>query len=131
MNGSNDGPYATEAKERWGDTEAYQESARRTKQYSDADWATIHGQQEAIEAGFAEAMAAGAPADGERATDLAEEARLHIDRWFYPCSRAMHSALAQMYTADERFRKHYDDRAEDLAGYVSDAIRANEARADV
>jgi hypothetical protein len=121
-------PYEAEVKERWGDSDAYQESSRRTKLYSSEDWKTIKAQQEAIEAGLAEATVAGAPADGERATDLAEEARVHIDRWFYPCSHAMHSSLADMYTADERFKANYEMRAEGLAEYVVAAIKANHAR---
>jgi hypothetical protein len=117
--------YDGEVRERWGDTESYRESARRTKRYTEADWVQIKGEAEAIESGFASALAAGEPADGERALGLAEAARAHIDRWFYPCSPRMHSALADMYTADPRFRAHYDDRVEGLAEYVSSAIKAN------
>jgi len=118
--------YEAEARERWGGTDAYQESARRTKRYTKEDWARINAAQEGIEAGFADAMAAGDPPEGERARHLAEQARLHIDRWFYPCSHRMHAGLAEMYVADPRFRAHYDDRAPGLAGYVAAAIRANE-----
>ena len=118
-----------EVQERWGDTDAYRESSRRTRQYSDEDWRTIKAELESVESGFAEAMSAGAPADGERATDLAEEARLRIDRWYYACSHEMHAALAEMYMADGRFRAHYEDRAAGLAEYVAAAIRANAARA--
>ena len=96
--------HEAEVQERWGDTEAYAESSRRTKQYTESDWATIKGQAEAIEAGLAASMADGDPAEGERAMDLAEQARLHIDRWFYPCSRGMHQGLEDMYTAEEGFR---------------------------
>ena len=128
MNDFDQGQYQAEAQERWGGTDAYKESARRTKKYTPDDWTTLKGQQEAIEAGLAAAMAAGEAPDGERATDLAEEARLHIDRWFYPCSHAMHSGLADMYTADERFKANYEKRAEGLADYVSAAIKANQAR---
>ena len=117
--------YEAEAQERWGDSDAYKESSRRTKSYTNEDWKTIKGQLEAIEAGLAAAMAAGAPADGERVTDLAEEARLHIDRWFYPCSHTMHSGLADMYTTDERFKANYEKRGEGLADYVATAIKAN------
>ena len=92
------------------------------------DVAFFKGQLEAIEAGLAAAMVAGAPADGERATDLAEEARQHIDRWFYRCSHSMHSGLADMYTADERFKANYEKRGEGLAEYVATAIKANQAR---
>ena len=62
--------------------------------------------------------------------DLAEAARLHIDRRYYACSHRMHVGLAEMYTADARFRKHYDDRAPGLAEYVAAAIVANAARSD-
>lgn len=120
--------YAAEAKERWGHTDAYKESMRRTKDYGPEKMAEIKAELDDIEAGFAEAMAAGAPADGERAMDLAEEARTHMDRWYYPVSRAMHVTLSEMYTGDARFKKHYDDRAEGLAEYVAAAIRANAER---
>jgi hypothetical protein len=122
------GQHQAEAEARWGETQAYRESARRTRQYTEKDWATLNGQQEAIEAGLAAAMAEGEPPDGQRAMDLAEEARMHIDRWFYPCSPTMHAALAKMYTTDDRFRAHYDDRAEGLAAYVAVAIQANTTR---
>ncbi len=59
---------------------------------------------------------------------LAEQARLHIDRWFYPCSASAHAALAEMYTGDPRFRAHYDNRVAGLAGYVAAAIHANAGR---
>ena len=121
--------YEAEVQERWGGTEAYKESSRRTKGYSDEDLAKIKVELEGIEVGFAAVMTDGEAADGARAMDLAEAARLHIDRWYYPCSHAMHAGLADMYTADARFKAHYDDRAEGLAEFVAGAIKANTARA--
>jgi TipAS antibiotic-recognition domain len=56
-------------------------------------------------------MAAGIPADDPRATDLAERHRQHISRWFYDCTYDMHRGLAEMYLADERFTRTYDDLA--------------------
>ena len=122
-------PHADEARERWGHTDAYKESARRTKQYRPEDWAKIKAEGEAVEAGMATLLRAGEPADGARAMDLAEEARMHIDRWFYPCSHKMHVGLADMYVADARFTAHYEERASGLAAYVATAIRANARRA--
>ena len=129
MNGHDQAQFEAEVRERWGDTDAYRESSRRTKDYSKDDLARIKAESDGIEAGLAAAMADGEAADGERAIQLAEAARLHIDRWFYPCSTAMHAGLAEMYTADERFKAHYEERAEGLAEYVAEAIRANAARA--
>lgn len=122
------GEHAAEAKERWGGTEQYRQSAARTGSYTKADWAEIKGELEVIEADFAQAMVGGVSPEEDGALELAERARLHIDRWYYTCSHAMHAALADMYTADERFRAHYDDRQEGLAEYVSAAIKANAAR---
>lgn len=128
MSGNDQAQYQEEVAERWGNTEAYEESSRRTRNYSEDDLAKIKAESEGIEVGLAAVMADGEAADGDRAMDLAEAARLHIDRWFYPCSTAMHAGLADMYTADERFKAHYEDRAEGLAEFVAQAIRANAAR---
>lgn len=127
MSASHDASLQAEAEARWGQTEEFKESTRRTKSYTDDDWVTIKAEIEEIEAGFARALDEGESAEGPRAVALAEQARLHIDRWFYACSPEMHVALAGMYTTDARFRAHYDDRREGLADFVSAAIAANAA----
>lgn len=121
---------AAEAERRWGDTEAWRESQRRTGRYSPEQWEAIKAELDGIESRMAEVMRSGAAPDSPEAVAVAEEARLHIHRWYYPCSHAMHAGLAEMYTADPRFRAHYDDRAEGLAAFLSDAIRANAAQAE-
>jgi DNA-binding transcriptional MerR regulator len=117
-----------EAARRWGDTEAYAESARRTKRYTKEDWKAIRDDMQAIGAAFAEAMASGAKPTDAAAMDVAERARLHIDRRFYPCSRAMHVALGQMVVTDPRFADTYERIRPGLAQFVCDAIRANAER---
>lgn len=129
MSDAGHNPWESEARERWGDTDAYKESTRRAAKYSKDDWTKIKAEMEGIETGLADAMASGDAPDSERARHLAEQARLHIDRWFYPCSHRMQVGLADMYTADPRFRAHYDERAAGLAEYVAGAIRANAAAA--
>jgi hypothetical protein len=37
----------------------------------------------------------------------------------------MHAGLAEMYVADDRFARHYEQRREGLAAYVRDAVLAN------
>lgn len=117
-----------EVKQRWGDTDAYKESARRTKRYRKEDWQRIRDESEAITLGLVRLLEAGAPADGVEAMDLAEQARLHIDRWFYPCSRQMHRNFGEMYVQDDRFTATYDKVRPGLAKYVRDAIVANTER---
>jgi MerR family transcriptional regulator, thiopeptide resistance regulator len=120
--------YADEAEQRWGDTEAYRQSQQRTRSYRKEDWLAIRSESQGINERFAAAMAAGEPATGQAAMDLAEEHRRHIDRWFYDLGYPMHRGLAEMYIADPRFTANYETVAVGLAGYVHDAILANADR---
>lgn len=114
-----------EAEARWGQTEAYRESQRRTKRYGPDDWKRIKAEMADIEEQFAAAMARGTAAGDAVVRDIAERARQHIDRWYYPCSRHLHAQVAESYVADPRFAKHYEERAAGLSVFVRDAIRAN------
>lgn len=118
----------TEAEARWGETEAFRESKRRTKSYDKATFAAIQAEADAIVDALADTLRAGLPASSEAAMELAERYRLHIDRWFYPCSHAMHRSLGEMYVADPRFTAYYDQRQPGLAAHVRDAIAANADR---
>ena len=122
--------YAEEVEQRWGDTDAYKQSQRRTSSYTKDDWLRIKAEGAAAEQRLAAAMAEGLPADSEEAMAAAEDHRLQIDRWFYDLSPDMHRGLGDMYLADPRFEKHYEDVAPGLARYVRDAIHANADRAD-
>jgi len=117
--------YQEEAEQRWGDTDAYRESHRRTSSYTKDDWARIGAESEAIELEFLEAMQRGLPAESAEAKAAAERHRLHIDTCYYACSYEMQSGLAEMYVVDPRFTEHYDKHGEGLAAYVRDAIIAN------
>ena len=59
--------YEDEVRARWGDTEAYRESARRTRSYGEAEWGEIGRESEAIVRGLAALLRAGEPADGQAA----------------------------------------------------------------
>lgn len=124
--GDNDpSQYAEEAKERWGDTDAYKQSQRRVKGYTKADWQRVQAETAAVERSFIELLNAGVPAQDERAKAAAEAHRQQISSSYYDCSYEMHRGLADMYLADPRFTKYYEDRAEGLAAYVAEAIKAN------
>lgn len=117
--------HAAEARERWGDTDAWAQSHARTSTYGKQDWLEVKAEVEDLERRFAAALAAGQPADGQVARDLAEEHRQHITGRFYDCSLEMHASLADLYVDDERFRAHYEAVAPGLAQYVHDAVHAN------
>jgi MerR family transcriptional regulator, thiopeptide resistance regulator len=117
-----------EAQERWGDTDAWRQSASRTKRYTTADWAQVKVEAEAVNSAFIAALQAGEPATSVAAMDAAEAHRLHIHERFYDISYDFHRGLADMYVADPRFTKTYEDIAPGLAAYVHDAIHANADR---
>ena len=115
-----------EAEQRWGNTESFKESQRRTKSYKKEDWARMKSELNDILDAFVAAAERGVPAAD--AADIAERHRLHIDKWFYPCSREMHAALGKMYVDAPRFAANYESRRAGLAEYVRDAVLANSMR---
>jgi MerR family transcriptional regulator, thiopeptide resistance regulator len=120
--------YAREAEQRWGDSDAWKQSQARTSRYTMEDWVQIKAESEAITTAFVEAMTAGLPATSERAMDAAERARRQIHQRFYDITPEFHRNLGDMYVADPRFTKTYEDVAPGLAEYVRDAIHANADR---
>jgi DNA-binding transcriptional MerR regulator len=122
--------YADEVKARWGDTDAYKISAKRTKSYTEADWQKIKAEHAAIYADAVAARAAGVSPDEPRAMDIAERYRLSFDRWFYPCSPDMHCRLADLWEADPRYADSIDKAggAAGLTEYLAAAVRANAKR---
>ena len=120
--------YQAEAQERWGESDAWKQSSRRTKGYTAADWAEVKAEGDAVNAAFVAALRSGAPATSTEAMDAAEAHRAHIERWFYDLDHGFHRGLADMYLADPRFTKTYEDLAPGLAQYVHDAIHANADR---
>jgi DNA-binding transcriptional MerR regulator len=117
--------YEQEARERWGHTEAYRESARRAAAYGETEWRQIRAESDEVVRDFAALLSAGEPAGGEPARAVAERHREHISRWFYPVGSDMHRNLAQMYVSDPRFAATYDAVADGLSDYVRRAIVAN------
>lgn len=116
--------YEAEVKQRWGDTDAYKESSRRTRKYGEKEWAVIKAESNAIFADAGAAMKAGKKSDSAEGKALAERHRQHVDRWFYPLSREMHVNLADMWEADERFKANIDKNGDGLTVWLAAAVRA-------
>jgi DNA-binding transcriptional MerR regulator len=120
--------YEAEVQERWGDTDAYRESARRSKRYGPDEWHRIREEQTAIYADAAAALRAGHAPESAEAMDVAERHRQSIERWFYPCGPAMHVNLADLWQADARFAESIDAHAAGLTPFLAAAVRANAQR---
>lgn len=121
-------PYEDEARERWGNTDAFKQSAARTARYTDQDWAEVNAEAESVADCYADVFRSGAEPTSPEAMDAAEAHRLHIHDRFYALTREMHVNLGEMYVADARFTEYYDRREPGLAAFVRDAIKANAAR---
>ena len=120
--------WAQEARERWGDSDAYRESSRRTATYTKADWDRVTAEMTAVEDRFVALLEMGAPADGEEAVAVAEDARQVNGRWFYEMGGEMQAALGRTFVEDPRFAAQYEQRAAGLAAFVSAAYVANGER---
>jgi MerR family transcriptional regulator, thiopeptide resistance regulator len=120
--------HEAEAEARWGGTDAYKESARRTRRYTKDDWKRFKAESDTVNEAVAGLMDEGVAADDPRAMDAVEQQRLLIDAWFYPCPHEMHAQLGRMYVEDPRFAATYEKVRPGMAKYVCNAIAANSAR---
>ncbi len=114
--------YAKEAEERWGGTDAYRESKRRTDSYKEDDWKRIHAEAEKLYRSFAENS-------GKRPEDPAVQAlvgewQAFLTRNFYDCTDEILAGLGRMYAGDPRFAKNIDKHGPGLADFMSRAIAA-------
>ena len=69
----------------------------------------------------AAAKRAGVAPGSPQADELAARHRASIER-FYECGDEMHRCLVEMYLADERFTRYYDDVEPGLAQFLHDIV---------
>ena len=115
--------YAKEAKEKWGGTAAYKESAEKTKDYSREKWNKITSAMEDIMAEFAECNKNGSAADSEEAQALVRKWQDFITANYYTCTNEILAGLGEMYVADERFKANIDRHGDGTAKFMREAIR--------
>jgi MerR family transcriptional regulator, thiopeptide resistance regulator len=113
--------YAAEAEQRWGDTDAWKQSQQRVSTFTKQDWINIKAEGDALLADLARAKRAGVQPGSAEANELAARHRASIAR-FYDCGDEMHRCLVEMYLADERFTRYYDDVEPGLTQFVHDIV---------
>ncbi|MDH6123587.1 MerR family transcriptional regulator [Kitasatospora sp. GP82] len=119
--------WESEAEQRWGNTDAWQQSQRRTARYDKADWQRIKAEMDSLNSRLVEVFSAGSAPDSAEAMEAAEAHRQHISDNFYDCTYEIHRCLGAMYLSDPRFTATYEDLAPGLAQWLHDAILANAA----
>ena len=114
--------YSTEARSRWGATDAYREHEQKTKNYAKEKWEEANDGLMALFAEFAACKESGASAESAEAQALVAKLQAHITANYYTCTDEILAGLGKMYIADERFKKNIDKYGEGTAGFASEAI---------
>lgn len=120
--------YETEARSRWGTTDAYREHEQKTKNYTKEKWAEANDGMMAIFAEFAVCNNSGASANSAEAQELVSKLQAHITANYYTCTDEILAGLGKMYVADERFKKNIDKYGEGTAEFVAEAIKVLSAK---
>ena len=114
--------YKTEARSRWGNTDAYREHEQKTKNYTKEKWAEANDGLMSIFAEFSALKTSGASADSAEAQALVAKLQAHITANDYPCTDEILAGLGKMYIADERFKKNIDKYGQGTAEFAAEAI---------
>ena len=115
--------HETEARSRWGATDAYCEHEQKTKNYTKEKWAQANDGLMVIFAEFAACKARGVSADSSEAQALIAKLQAHITANYYTCTDEILAGLGKMYVADERFKKNIDKYGEGTAEFAAGGIR--------
>lgn len=114
--------FTNEVKEKWGQTDAYNEYTEKTKGYSKDNFNAMGEGLENILEDFAVCMNSGSSYDSTDAQTLVEKLQSYITENFYTCTNDILAGLGQMYVADERFKNNIDKHSVGTAEFVSKAI---------
>ena len=114
--------YENEARERFGNTEAYREHNEKTKNYSKEKWTEVADGLNAIFSEFYVCKSNGYDAFSSKAQLLVLKLQSYITSNFYTCTNEILAGLGKMYVADERFKENIDKNGEGTAEFVCRAI---------
>lgn len=114
--------YSTEARSRWGSTDAYREHKQKTKNYTKEKWSEANDGLMTIFAELAACKQSLASADSDEAQALVAKLQAHITENYYTCTDEILAGLGKMYIADERFKKNIDKYGEGTAEFAATAI---------
>ncbi|GIM28257.1 MerR family transcriptional regulator [Clostridium polyendosporum] len=113
--------YAEETKQKYGNTDAYKESEKKTSKYTKDDWARIMAKGDQIYKKLAVLMDKD-PSDPQ-VQELVAEKRQYITDSFYNCTPEIFRGLGELYVYDERFTANIDKYKLGLAKFLSEAIQ--------
>lgn len=111
--------HAKEAREKWGETDAYKQSAERAKKLTKEDWERIKNDGDNL---MRDIVAYHGKGPDSREIQTLIDRHYNSLRTFYEPNLEMYRGLADMYVADPKFAAHYDKYKEGLALFMRDAM---------
>lgn len=111
--------YESEAKEKWGNTEAYKEYQQKAE---NTDFNNAEEGLKEVFKKFADCKSEGNTPDSADARALVKELLSFITNNFYTCTDEILKGLGAMYIADERFKKNIDKHGSGTAEFICKAI---------
>lgn len=114
--------YDLEAKQRFGETEAYKEYEQKTADYTKNKWQEINNGLMSVFTKFAECKNNGYTADSGEAQTLVKQLQDYITENYYTCTNQILAGLGKMYVIDERFKRNIDSDGQGTAEFVAAAI---------
>ena len=109
-----------EAKEKWGQTQAYREYVQ--KHHSQQKQDALAAGMDQIMAEFAVCMKNGNLPESPPAQSLVKTLQNYITENYYSCTDEILANLGQMYVADQRFQHNIDRHADGTAAFICEAI---------
>ena len=116
----NEQKYGTEIREQYGD-QTVDRSNAAIRRMTPEQHAEVTHLEEEVKRTLALALEEGDPA-GERAQQAAELHKRWLTFFWGQYSKEAHAGVAEMYTADERFKAYYDDVHPGTAEFLREAI---------
>ena len=114
--------YEIETRDRWGNTDAYREHEKKTKNYTQEKWTEANEGLMAIFASFAICKKNNLLPGSLETQELVCKLQNFITANYYTCTDEILAGLGKMYVADERFRKNIDKYGDETAEFASEAI---------
>ena len=112
--------YKDEVKEKWGKTDAFTQSNKKTGTYTKEDWKSVKNKSDKIMQKFAQKLDSD-PAESD-VQHLVKEWQDFITHSYYDCTDEILAGLGKMYIADERFVENIDKFGTGTARLMSEAI---------
>jgi hypothetical protein len=115
--------YASEVKEKYGNTTAYQEYTEKTKNYSSDKWNDLTKGMNDILQEFTFKKEEGFLSDSIEVQNLVKKLQNFITENYYLCTKEILASLGKMYVEDIRFKNNIDKFGEGTAVFISSAIK--------